>query len=109
MLDTCISDHYPICANLKYDDRKIASKWFHTNPIIFSLSLVKEEVAKVWNYFFNIGISPAKAWSLAVKSFQSLLICTRIGMQKIREQRKKNLTMQVEVLEKRANSGTISV
>ena len=61
LFDTCISDHYPICANLKCEDRKNASKWFHTNPILFNLPLVKEEVAKIWNYFFNIGITPAKA------------------------------------------------
>ena len=47
--------------------------------------LVKEEVANIWNYFFNLGVTPAKAWSLTIKSTQSLLICTKIGMQKIRE------------------------
>ena len=106
MFDTCIPDHYPICANLDCVDRKNASN--HTDPILFNLPLVKEEVAKIWNYFFNLGITPAKAWSLAIKSTESLLICIKIGMQKIREKRKKNLTMQVEELEKRANNGSIS-
>ena len=66
-------------------------------------------MAKIWNYFFNLGINPTNAWLLAIKSIQSLLICTKIGMQKIREQREKNLTMQVEDLEKRANTGSTSL
>ena len=47
LFDTCILDHYPICANLKGEDKKNASKWFHTNPILFNLPLVKEEVDKI--------------------------------------------------------------
>ena len=107
LFDSCISDHYPICTNLTSDDKKNASKWFHTNHNLFNLPLVKEEMAKIWKHFFNIGITLARAWSLAVKSTQSLLICTRMGRQKIREQRKRSLSMQVETLEKRANSGNI--
>ena len=83
LFDTCISDHYPISAILDCVDRKNASKWFHTDPILFNLPLVKEEVTKIWNFFFNLGITPAKAWSLAVKSSQSLLICARIGMHEL--------------------------
>ncbi|MCO5576231.1 hypothetical protein L7F22_030040 [Adiantum nelumboides] len=106
--DTCISDHYPICASLVKKDHKIGSKWFHTDPNLFKLPIVQEEVAKIWKYFFNIGITPAKAWSLAVKSTQSLLICKRIGMQKTREWRKNQYTLQIEELEKNVNKGNSS-
>ena len=47
LFDTCISDQYPICVNLDSIDRKIVNKWFHTDPNLFKLPLIQEEVVKI--------------------------------------------------------------
>ena len=102
---TSLSAHYPIITKIDNEEKRIKNKWFHTNPSLFKLPMVQEEITRIWKDFFSIGYSPAKAWSLAVKSTQSFLICVSIGRKKLREHKKKKAQRAIEKLEKEVNEG----
>ena len=108
VFDTCIFDHYPICVQLDNMDRKRGNKWNHIDPKMLPLPIVYNKVKRIWNHFFNIGIMPAKAWSLAVNSIQPLLICSRKGLQKIREEKKERYKKEVGEFGKEVDRGEIN-
>ena len=47
-------------------------------------------------------------WSVAVKSTQSLLICARKGVKKLREEKKRECLEEIEKLENSVNQGDAS-
>ena len=76
MYTSCLSDHYPLMVTLDNKDSKIRNQWFHTDPDLFSLPVIKEQVQVVWDQAFTSS-SPARAWNQAIKQTQSLLVSVR--------------------------------
>ena len=103
---TCLSDHYPIRSVFDKQDHKKRNKWFHTDPTLFKLPPVQEEVSKIWHHLFNQGLHRAKAWSLAINSTQSPLICTKKGAKELINKRKASIQISLAKLEQEAQDDT---
>lgn len=105
---TCISDHYPIIITMDNLDIRHKAGWFHTDPALFKLPLVKEEIEQIWTSFFSANLSPAKAWNLAIKSTQNLLKQVRKEVTALRINRLAKLQEQLRVQEASPNPGNLN-
>ena len=101
-----MSDHYPILTDDQ--DNIYKSCWFHTDPALFKLPIVQEEVQYIWSSLFNKNLLPAKEWTLATKSTQNLLKQVRKEVTTQRQSRLKNLQNQLEEQEAATNHNTIN-
>ena len=54
---TCLSDHCPIISTIDDQDNKNKACWFHTDPTLFKLPIVKEEIHNIGRHFL-IKTSP---------------------------------------------------
>lgn len=97
--NTCLSDHYPIhVAPLSYGS-KIKSFWFHADTTLFKIPTVQQEVKNIWNKFFSLDLSPAKAWTLAVSSTQALLKCIQKEVRELKNQKSRKMYDQLWLLD----------
>ena len=106
---TCISDHYPIITSIDDQDNRKKACWFHTDPALFKLPVVQEEIHNIWHSFFNQNLPPAKAWTLATKSTQNLLKQVRKEVTAHRQSRLEKLQKQLQEQEGTAPQDTVNL
>lgn len=80
-------------------DTKVRSSWFHTDPKLFELPYVQEQIKRIWEEKFSNNPPPARAWAGAVKKTQRMLIDTRKEVTAIRRKRRENTFHELERLE----------
>lgn len=99
----CLSDHYPLIIHLDDKDKKMRSEWFHTDPQLFSLPIVKQEIESIWSTAFSSSETPARKWASAILASQKFLISIKKQVTAIRRKRKEETTAALKLAESKAN------
>lgn len=83
--DTSTFISYPIRITLDNKENKVRRVWFHTDPALFRLPLVQNQVQEIWSSVLASQDPLARQWGVVITQTQSILIETKKQATQIQE------------------------